>query len=264
MHLKAKIIGTGSYLPERVLTNGDLEKMVETSDEWIFTRTGMKERRIAADHEFCSDMGAKAAMQALEQAQLSPESIDFILLATGTPDYLALGTACLIQDKIGAHKASSMDIQAACSGYLYAIATAKAFIESGMYKNILVIASEKLSSLVNYKDRATCILFGDGAAACVISSQQAKGLSITSVALGSAGEHAALGLVPAGGCRLPASHESIDQQKHYIHMSGSEIFKHAVRKMELACKECLDLASLKESDISWLVPHQANMRIIES
>jgi len=264
MSQQAKIIGTGSYLPKRILTNHDLEKLVETSDEWIVTRTGMKERRIAGEDEFSSDMGAQAAIQALQQANISPESIDFIILATATPDYLSISTACLIQDKIGAKNASAMDIQAACSGYLYGITTAKAFIESGIYKNILVIASEKLSSIVNYKDRTTCVLFGDGASACVVSDEQVKGFLIETLCLGSAGEHAALGFVPAGGCRLPASHESIDQQKHYIHMSGSEIFKHAVRKMESACKECLDSASLQEKDISWLVPHQANMRIIES
>ena len=264
MALHAKIIGTGSYLPERVLTNEDLEKMVETSDEWIVARTGMKERRIAAKDEFSSDMGANAAMNALERAKLSSESIDLILVATATPDYLSLSTACLIQDKIGAKNACAMDIQAACSGYLYAIATAKAFIESGMYQNILVIASEKLSSIVNYKDRSTCILFGDGASACVISNRATPGLLIKTVCLGSAGEHASLGFVPAGGSRMPASHQSVDEQKHFIHMSGNEIFKHAVRRMEFACKKCLDLAHLQESDINWLVPHQANMRIIES
>lgn len=261
---QAKIISTGSYLPKRVLTNRDLEKLVETSDEWIVTRTGMQERRIAGDSEFASDMGAQAAMRALQKANISAESIDFILLATATPDYLSLSTACLIQDRIGAKNASAMDIQAACCGLLYGIATAKAFVEAGMYKQILVIASEKLSSIVNYKDRSTCVLFGDGASACVISSDPGPGLVIQSLCLGSAGEHAHLGLVPAGGCRLPASHDSVEQQKHYIQMSGSEIFKHAVRKMEMACKECLDLAKLREQDISWLVPHQANLRIIEA
>jgi 3-oxoacyl-[acyl-carrier-protein] synthase-3 len=260
----AKIISTGSYLPEHLLTNRDLEKMVATSDEWIVTRTGMKERRIAGENEFSSDMGANAANAALQQAALNPEAIDFIIVATATPDYPSVSTACLIQEAIGAKNASAMDIQAACSGYLYGIATAKAFVESGVYQNILVVASEKLSSIVNYQDRSTCVLFGDGAAACIVSSRPAKGLLINKLCLGAAGKHASLGFVPAGGCRLPASHESIDQQKHYIHMSGNEIFKHAVRKMESACKECLELASLKQSDISWLVPHQANMRIIEA
>lgn len=263
MNREAKIIGTGSYVPDRVLSNSDLEKMVETSDEWIVTRTGMKERRIAKENEFSSDMGAFAARRAIEQSNLTPENIDFIIVATATPDYHTVSTACLIQEAIGAKNASAMDIQAACSGFLYGLATAKAFIDSGVYKNILVIASEKLSSIVNYKDRSTCILFGDGASACVVSNE-GKGFLINKLCLGAAGEHAPLGLVPAGGCRLPASHDSIDQQKHYIHMSGNEIFKHAVRKMESACKECLDMNGLQESDISWLIPHQANMRIIEA
>ena len=260
--MQASILGTGSYVPERVLTNQDLEKMVETSDEWIVTRTGMKERRIAHENEFSSTMGALAAKSALERAQLSADTVDCILVATATPDYLSLSTACLIQEAIGAKNAAAMDIQAACSGFLYGLATAKAFIESGMYKNILVIASEKLSSITNYKDRSTCVLFGDGAAACVVST--APGLLLKKICLGAAGEHAPLGLVPAGGCRLPASHISIDEGKHFIHMTGNEIFKHAVRKMEGACKECIDAAGLQESDIRWLVPHQANMRIIEA
>jgi 3-oxoacyl-[acyl-carrier-protein] synthase III len=259
-----KIIGVGSYVPERILTNFDLEKMVDTSDEWIQTRTGMRERRIAHENEFTSSMGVKAALLALEYSGLSAEEIDFIIVATSTPDYLALSTACLIQHSIGAVRASSMDIQAACSGYLYALAIAKSFIESGTYKNILVVASEKLSSFVNYKDRSTCVLFGDGAAACVVCESEKKGLVLQNLCLGSEGEHSALGNIPAGGCRTPASHESVDSHLHSIHMSGSEIFKHAVRKMESACRQSLELSSLKGSDIRWLIPHQANMRIIET
>lgn len=261
---EAKIIGTGSYLPERILTNSDFEKIVKTSDEWIVSRTGMKERRIAHEMEFASTMGANAALAALSQANLSPEKIDFIIVATATPDYLSLSTACLIQDAIGAKNASAMDIQAACSGYLYGLAIAKSFIESGQYLNILVIATEKLSSIINYEDRSTCVLFGDGAAASIVSSGEMPGFCIKTVRLGAAGEYASLGLVPAGGCRLPASYETVKEKKHTIHMSGSEIFKHAVRKMEAACKECLDQSGLKENDISWLIPHQANIRIIEA
>ncbi len=264
MGKKAKIIGTGSYVPERVLSNKDFEQMVETTDEWIFTRTGMKERRIAAENEFTSDMGAEAAKKALSAANLTADSIDLVIVATATPDYVSLSSACLVQHLIGAKNASAMDIQAACSGFLYGITTAKAFIESGLYHNVLVVASEKLSSIVNYKDRSTCILFGDGAAACVVSNRPGKGLLIQTQCLGADGEFAPLGFVPAGGCRLPASEETVRESKHYIHMTGSEIFKHAVRKMENACKVCLDQSGLKESDISWLIPHQANMRIIEA
>ncbi len=169
--LCARIVGTGSYVPEKILSNADLEKMVETTDEWIVTRTGMKERRIAAEGEFTSDMGVKAALKALKVAGVQPESIDLILVATLTPDYIFPSTACLIQTAIGASFAAAMDIQAACSGYLYGLSVAKAFIESGIYKNILFVASEKLSSIVNYQDRNTCILFGDGAASCVISHE---------------------------------------------------------------------------------------------
>lgn len=261
---KAKIIGTGSYLPERVLTNSDLEKYVDTTDEWIVSRTGMKERRIAGENEFTSDMGVKAALRALEQANLKPEDIDFILVATLTPDYLFPSTSCLIQEALKAKRASALDIQAACTGYLYGLAIARSFVESGAYENVLVIASEKLSSIVNYKDRSTCVLFGDGASACVVSRRKGKGLLLKSLCLGADGEQANLLVMPAGGCRRPASHQTVDEGLHYIRMAGNEVFKHAVRRMEAACKTSLDLASLTESDISWLIPHQANERIIDA
>jgi 3-oxoacyl-[acyl-carrier-protein] synthase-3 len=264
MVVKAKIIGTGSYLPERVLSNRDLEQMVETSDEWIVTRTGMKERRLAQPDEFTSDMGAAAAKAAIANAGLQPEEIDFILVATLTPDYLFPSTACLIQQAIGAKRAGGMDIQAACTGYVYALAVAKSFIETGIYKNVLVIAAEKLSSITNYKDRSTCVLFGDGAAACVVSSAKQKGFSIESVRLGADGEQAELLILPAGGSRQPASLESVANGQHYIKMAGNEVFKHAVRRMESACKECLDSLGICEKEISWLIPHQANMRIIDA
>lgn len=260
---QAKIIGTGSYLPERVLSNRDLEKMVETSDEWIVSRTGMKERRIAKEDEFTSHMGAKAARAAIEKAGIRPDQIDFILVATLTPDYYFPSTACLIQSALGAKKASCADIQAACTGYLYLLAMAKSFIESGLYKNILVVASEKLSSITNYKDRSTCILFGDGAAACVLSSE-GSGLLVEAVQLGADGDQAELIVLPAGGSRMPASAASVQDGHHYIKMAGNEVFKHAVRRMESSCKECLDAAGITEKEISWLIPHQANMRIIDA
>ena len=237
--------------------------MVETTDEWIVSRTGMKERRIARSDEFTSDMGAKAAFAALEDAGVLPEDVDFILVATLTPDYQFPSTACLIQQMIGAKKAASLDIQAACTGYIYALSIAKSFVESGMYKNILVIAAEKLSAITNYKDRSTCVLFGDGASACVVSGE-GKGLSIQSIQLGSDGEQAQLLLMPAGGCRAPASAETVASDLHYIQMAGNEVFKHAVRRMESACKECIDEAGIDELDISWVVPHQANIRIIDA
>lgn len=263
MKREARIIGTGSYLPERVLSNHDLEKLVETSDEWIVTRTGMKERRIAREDEFTSDMGAEAARRALRAAGKRSDEIDLILVATLTPDYLFPSTATLIQSLLKAPQAAALDFQAACTGYLYGLAMAKSFIESGLYRNILLIASEKLSSIVNYKDRGTCILFGDGASASVISDE-GEGFAIREVCLGADGELAELIVLPAGGCRLPASAETVAENKHYISMEGNEVFKHAVRRMESAAKECLEKASMEESEINWLIPHQANARIIDA
>lgn len=261
--VQAKIIGTGSYLPEKILTNQDLEKMVETSDEWIVTRTGMKERRIAKDDEYTSDMGVAASKKAIEDAGLKAEDIDFILVATLTPDYLFPSTACLIQSALGAKKASGADIQAACTGYLYLLAMAKSFIESGLYKNVLVVAAEKLSSITDYKDRSTCILFGDGATASVVSSE-GKGLVIENIQLGADGEQSDLIVMPAGGSRMPASEATVASGGHFIKMAGNEVFKHAVRRMEAACKDCLEAVDLTEQEISWLIPHQANMRIIDA
>ena len=261
--IQAKIRGTGSYLPEKILTNQDLEKMVETSDEWIVTRTGMKERRLARSDEFTSDMGRDAALKALERSGCLAGELDLILFATITPDYAFPSTACLIQKQIGAHKAAAMDIQAACTGFLYALGIAKAFIESGIYKNILIVASEKLSSIVDYKDRNTCVLFGDGASAAVVSSE-GKGLVVRDVTLGADGEQAQLLVLPGGGSRNPSSEKTVADNLHYLRMEGKEVFKHAVRRMESASKESIEKSGLLESDISWFVPHQANLRIIES
>ncbi len=263
MMRQAKIRGTGSYLPSRVLSNLDLEQMVETTDEWIFTRTGVRERRIARPDEFTSDMGAEAAKAAISDAGLSADDIDFILVATLTPDYICPSTACLIQKILGAKNAGALDIQAACAGYLYAVTIAKSLVESGVYRNVLVIAAEKLSSVTNYKDRSTCVLFGDGAGASVISSE-GEGLLISSLHLGADGEQANLLGLAAGGCRLPASVESIEAGQHYLHMAGNEVFKHAVRRMEGACKECLEKAGLHDHEMSWVIPHQANIRIIDA
>lgn len=260
---KARITGIGSYLPERVLTNQDLEKMVETSDEWIVTRTGIRERRIARADEFTSDMAVAASKNALKQAKLKAEELDLILVATLTPDYIFPSTACLIQASLGAKNAAGLDIQAACTGMIYGLSMAKAFIESGIYKNVLVIAAEKLSAIVNYEDRSTCVLFGDGAAACVVSNQGA-GLEIEGACLGADGEQSELLIMPGGGSRNPATAETVKQGLHYVQMTGSEVFKHAVRRMGAACKECLSKAKLIEQDVSWVIPHQANERIIDA
>lgn len=260
---KARIIGLGSYLPERVLTNAELETMVDTTDEWITSRTGIKERRIAAPHEFTSDMGAAAAKKALADAGIQPEEIELIIVATMTPDYLSPSTACIIQKKIGAVHAAAVDIGAACTGYLYTLSMAKAYVESGMCSTVLVIAAEKMSAFVDYKDRNTCILFGDGASAAVVK-QSGSGFSIDAITLGSDGELADLVIVQAGGARHPASAETVIQGMHFIKMEGKEVFKHAVRRMSAAAAECLELAGLKQEQISWLVPHQANERIMDA
>ncbi|NGX34193.1 MAG: 3-oxoacyl-[acyl-carrier-protein] synthase 3 protein 1 [Candidatus Anoxychlamydiales bacterium] len=260
---KAKIIGLGSYYPEKVLTNKDFEKMVETSDEWIRTRTGVEERRIAAQDEFTSDMGAEAAKKALRDANLNESDIDFILVATSTPDYIFPSTACLIQEKLKANNIPCLDIQAACSGYVYALTLAKSLVETKTYKNVLIIATEKLSSIVNYKDRKTAILFGDAAAASIVSLK-GKGLAIKSTYLSASGKEADLLMLPAGGSRHPASIETVKENKHFLQMQGKEVYKHAVRRMTEAIEKCLEQANLTEKDISWLIPHQANERIIDA
>ncbi|MBA2727568.1 MAG: ketoacyl-ACP synthase III [Parachlamydiaceae bacterium] len=260
---QARIIGMGSYLPSKVLTNADLEKMVETNDEWIFSRTGIKERRIAEETEFTSDMGAKAALKALEKAGVAAEEIDIILVASMTPDYISPSTAVIVQRLIGAKNAAAIDVQAACTGFIYGLSLAKAYVESGMYKRVLLIASEKMSAFVDYEDRNTCILFGDGASAAVISDEQ-KGLSIDAICLGADGEMAELLYIPAGGTRQPSSADTLANRQHYIKMEGKELFKHAVRQMAGASKECLAKAGLLDTDVSWLVPHQANVRIMDA
>ncbi len=259
----ARIIATGRYLPEKILSNADLEKIVDTSDEWILSRTGMKERRIAQDEEFTSTMGVMAAKEALKAANLTPEEIDCVLFATITPDYLFPSTACCLQRDLGCTNAAVMDIQAACTGYLYALSIAKAYIESNTYRHILIVASEKLSSIVNYEDRNTCVLFGDGACACIVGSE-GPGLKIHPVKLGADGQQAQLLIMPAGGCRAPATEETIKAKMHAIQMDGREVFKHAVRHMEAAALQSIAAAQLVPSDIKWLVPHQANIRIIEA
>ncbi|MBN1914343.1 MAG: ketoacyl-ACP synthase III [Parachlamydiales bacterium] len=259
---QAKIVGTGSYLPQKILTNFDLQNMVETSDEWIVTRTGIHERRLAQENEFTSTMGLAAAKKAIDDAQKIPQDIDCIIVATLTPDYIFPSTACLIQHALGIN-GPAFDMQAACSGYIYGLSIAKAFVENGQYKNVLIVASEKLSSIVDYSDRTTCVVFGDGAAACVVSLE-GKGLSIDSVKLGASGEYADLLILPGGGCRHPATHETVDQKMHYLRMKGNEVFKHAIRNMESAVRECLADLHLEESNIDWLIPHQANKRIIDA
>ncbi len=261
--MTASIVGLGSYLPEKILSNRDLEAMVETSDEWITARTGIKERRIAREGEITSDMGIRAASAALKDAGMEAAEIDMILVATMTPDYFCPSTAAVIQNGLGAKDVPAVDLLAACTGYLYALSSAKAYVESGIYKNVLIVASEKMSAFTDFSDRTSCVLFGDGAAAAVVSSRRG-GLQIQSVELGADGSLADLIIVPGGGAKKPATLDTVNGREHYVRLKGKEVFKHAVRRMASSATNCLDKMGLKDSDISWFVPHQANGRIIDA
>lgn len=259
---QAGIVGLGIHLPERVLTNFDLEKMVDTTDEWIRTRTGVRERRIASKGESASDLGARAALAALQDAKLTPQDIELIIVATITPDSLFPSTACVIQDRIGA-RCGAFDLAAACSGFPYALAVAEAFVRSGTYRNILVIGAEVLSSFIDWKDRSTCVLFGDGAGAAVVSEVK-DGHGIKATYLGADGAQGDLLKIPAGGSRIPPSEESVKSGLHFLKMQGSEIFKLAVRRMEEAIEEILKRGGLKAEAIDCVIPHQANLRILQA
>src|SRR5438309_2814609 len=256
------IIGTGSYTPEKILTNEDLSKMVDTSDEWITSRTGIKERRIAAKDEFTSDLAARAAMRAIQKAGISPTQIALTIVATITPDMPFPSTACLVQQKIGANRAAAFDLEAACSGFIYALEIAQQFIMSRTYDTVLVIGAEKLSSIVNWEDRNTCVLFGDGAGAAVLQNRpNAHGL-LTAV-MGADGQKADLLFMPGGGSRCPASAESVASRMHFLRMEGKETFKNAVQAMQTAAEEALRRCEIDISRIKCVIPHQANRRIID-
>jgi len=258
------IRGLGSYIPKKILTNADLAKMVETTDEWIRTRTGIRERHIAENGQKASDLGIPAAQDAIRDAGLEPKDIDLIIVATITPDMFFPSTACNIQHKIKAN-CGAFDMAAACSGFPYALSVAEGFIRAGMYKNILVVGTEVLSRFVDWKDRSTCVLFGDGAGAAVVSRFDPKdGHGVIASYLGSDGSQAELLQVPAGGSANPPSEETLKNRMHYLKMQGSELFKVAVRTMELAVKEVLQRANLTLKDINCLIPHQANMRILKA
>ncbi len=258
----AAIAGVGHYAPEKVLTNADLEKMVETSDEWIRTRTGICERRIAAENEFTSDMGAAAARRALENAGVAPEDVEAIYVATCTPDMIFPSTACLIQAALGAKRAYGFDVSSACAGFLMALDAAAGAVESGRVKIALVIGAEKLSAVTDWTSRNTCVLFGDGAGAVVLKASDRPG--IRSSLLGIDGKLAEFLSIPAGGCKMPASEETLRNRLHYLHMAGQETFKIAVNTMLEAAQVAVARAGLTVSDIDIMVPHQANMRIVEA
>jgi len=255
----------GAYVPQKILSNADLEKMVDTTDEWIVKRTGISERHIAAEDEYTSDMGAKAAKLAIERANITTENIDLVLCATVTPDYFNMpSTACIISDKLGIKNVQALDISAACSGFVYLISIAKAFIESGMKKNVLIIGAEKFSSIVDYTDRSTCILFGDGAGAAIISATNNKEEAFIDVHASADGSYADFLVTPAPGCINPVSQRVIDEGLNFVQMKGNETFKLAVKTLTKDVKEILAKNEIEASSIPHFIPHQANYRIIKA
>lgn len=257
------ILGIGTYAPEKILTNHDLEKMVDTSDEWIVERTGIRERRIADKNDATSDLAARAALKALANAQMSVDEIELIIVATATADMFFPSTACLVQDLIKAKKAAAFDIVAGCTGFVYGLTVATQFIQAGMYEKVLVIGAETLSRILDYTDRNTCVLFGDGAGAVVLGKTEA-GYGVLGMDLGADGSGGDLLKLPAGGSRQPSSLETIESKLHFVHMNGNEVFKFAVRRIGDTVIKALEDADLSMGDIDCLIPHQANVRIIQS
>ncbi len=260
---RTRILGIGSYGPERVVNNNQLSNTVETSDEWIRTRTGIQERRFASDEQATSDLSLEAAKKAMEDAKVLPEEIDLVLVATITPDMAFPSTACILQHKLGLNKVACFDLEAACSGFLYALDVADAMISSGRYSKALVVGAEKMSSIMDWEDRTTCVLFGDGAGAAVLS-RDGDGPELLGFYCGADGSNPSLLCQPGGGSALPASADTITGRKHFLKMNGREIFKSAVRVMESSCRKLLDQHNIAIEDINHIIPHQANMRIVES
>ena len=259
---KVGIIGLGKYLPENCLTNKDLEKMVDTTDEWITGRTGIKERRIARDDEATSDMAVNAAKQALKDADLEPSDISMVIVATITPDMFFPATACIVQNKLGMKNIPAFDISVACSGFLYGISIAEQFIKSGKQKHVLVIAAEKMSSVTDWKDRSTCVLMGDGAGAAILGEVKEGG--ILSSYLGADGTKGDLLKMPAGGSRLPATIFTVESRLHFLKMQGNELFRHAVKIMADAALKAAEPLGIKADDVDLVIPHQANIRILNA
>jgi 3-oxoacyl-[acyl-carrier-protein] synthase-3 len=257
------IIGLGAYVPDKIVTNYDLEKTVDTSDQWIVERTGIKERHIAEEGMTTSDMAAHAAEKALEQAGVSAEEIDLIIVATVTPDMLFPSTSCLVQDKIKAVNAAAFDLSAGCSGFVYGLVTGSQFIKAGLYKKVLVIGAETLSRIVDWTDRGTCILFGDGAGAAVIS-EVASGFGLLGCELGADGSGGEFLKLAAGGSALPACQATLEGKQHFLSMHGNEVFRFATKIMGEAANRALEAAGLTSEDVDCFVPHQANIRIIQS
>lgn len=262
---RSRVAGIGSYLPEKVLTNQDLEKMVDTNDQWIVERTGIERRHLAAEGQATSDLSLEASKRALEDAGLTAQDIDMIIVGTVTGDRQMPSTACYLQSKLGCGNIMAFDLNAACSGFLYGISIADQFIRTGVYKNILVVGAEVLHRFVNFKDRETCILFGDGAGAWVLSQAKAGETQIIeSTHMHADGNLAELLTLPGGGSLMPQSQEVLDNNLHFVSMKGREIFKNAVRTMALCCKEALAANNITADQVDWVVPHQANKRIVEA
>lgn len=257
------IAGIGHYLPARILTNAEMEHLVDTTDEWIVTRTGIRERRIAAEHEASSDLAFHAAREAMADAGVSADDVDLIIVGTATPDMLFPATACVLQDRLGASRAGAFDLSAACSSWVYAAAVAHGYVSAGLAETVLVVGAETLSKITDYKDRSTCVLFGDSAGAAVIRPAP-PGEGFLSFYLGADGAGGPLIVLPAGGSRLPASYETVERQQHYLRMNGREVYKFAVRVIPRAIEEAVVRAGLRMEEIDWFIPHQANVRIIDA
>ncbi|MFZ3170506.1 MAG: beta-ketoacyl-ACP synthase III [Carboxydocellales bacterium] len=261
--IPAGITGTGIGVPDRVMTNADLEKIVDTSDDWITSRSGIKQRRIVEPGVYTSDLAVKAAREALAQAGLAAEDLDAIIIGTVTPDYPFPSAACVVQEKLGAHRAAAFDLSAGCTGFMFAITVGAQFINTGMYRNVLVIGAETLSRILNWQDRTTCVLFGDGAGAVVLQPVS-PGKGLLACDLGSDGTGVPLLLQKAGGSRYPASAETVAQNQHSISMAGKEVFKFAVKVMGEAAEKAIAKAGMTIADIDYFIPHQANIRIIDA
>jgi 3-oxoacyl-[acyl-carrier-protein] synthase-3 len=257
------IAGIGHYLPERILTNAELERLVETSDEWIVSRTGIRERRIAAPEQASSDLGLEAAREAMADAGVGPDDLDLIIVGTATPDMLFPATACILQDRLGARRAGAFDLSAACSSWAYGIAVAHGYVSSGLADTVLVVGAETLSKITDWKDRSTCVLFGDSAGAVVIRPC-AVGQGFLSFYLGADGSGGSLISLPAGGSRRPASYETLERGEHFLKMNGREVYKFAVRQIPRAIEEAAARAGVRLEDVDWFIPHQANIRIIDA
>ncbi|MEE8044093.1 MAG: beta-ketoacyl-ACP synthase III [Thermodesulfobacteriota bacterium] len=257
-----KFLGIGSAAPEKILSNLDLEKMIDTSDEWILSRTGIAERRIVEPEVATSDLAYEASIKALEDASMDPEDIDGIVVGTITPDYIFPSTACVLQSLLGANNAFAFDVLAGCSGFIYALHVAKGLIQGGASKNLLVVGAETVSKIMNYEDRTTCILFGDGAGAAVITTTDTPG--ILSSCLGANGDGGKFLYMPAGGSRMPTSEETVKNGSHFLRMEGKEVFKEAVKALQSSTLEAIKQADITPDDIDLLIPHQANYRIIEA